>query len=122
MFEAGPAAPRAVLDIAANRAAADASAEPVLGFGEVTAQPLVVKCMGRTYRAVAVRGEVRITDQTDVTTPVLLGTALAVAGGTWEVRTARGEHLVSTADLLKAVATLREAVAAAWRSSAQRPR
>ena len=65
--------------------------------------------MGRTYSAVAAGDEVRITDTTDITHRFRLGTARPRgAGGSWEVVSARDEHVMTTSDLLRAVAALRE--------------
>ncbi|GAA1878204.1 hypothetical protein [Streptantibioticus ferralitis] len=68
-----------------------------------------VKCMGRTYGTAATDGTIAISDLTDITHPVPLGTARANDTGTWEVHTTRGVHVTRTPDLLQAVAVLRQA-------------
>jgi hypothetical protein len=86
----------------------DSSAK-ILSIGEVTAKKTVIKCMGRTYAAVAADGEVAITDTTDITHLVQLGTARSRdEHGAWQVVTARNEYVLTTSDLLRAVAALRE--------------
>jgi len=80
-----------------------------LGLSEVTSRPTTVKCMGRTYGAVAADGSVVISDVTDITRSVVLGTARPDATGVWDVRTPRGARLAGARDLLHAVAVLREA-------------
>ena len=83
----------------------------VLAIGEVTAQATVLKCMGRTYAAVAVNNEVRITDTTDITHPVRLGRATSRhENGTWDIVTTHNNLLTTTTDLLSAVAALRESI------------
>jgi hypothetical protein len=79
------------------------------GIEEVTSRVTTVKCMGRCYAVVRTGTAVSISDVTDITRPVELGTVEAVASGTWEVRTARGVLLAPTGDLLPAVVALREA-------------
>jgi hypothetical protein len=82
----------------------------VFEISEVTGEALVVKCMGRTYAAVAVSGEVAITDTTDITRPIPLGAARARdAHGQWQIVTARDDHVLTTRDLLRALAALRAA-------------
>ena len=81
----------------------------VLAIGEVTAKATVIKCMGRTYAAVAVNNEVRITDTTDITHPIRLGSARAKHGnGVWDIVTDRNDLVTTTQDLLCAVTALRE--------------
>jgi len=81
----------------------------ILAIEEVTAQETVIKCMGRTYSAVASDGEVSITDTTDITRLIQLGTARSRDdSGAWQVVTTRNEHVTTTADLLRAVTALRE--------------
>ncbi len=87
-----------------------APGEPrVLGLDEVTSRPTAVKCMGRTYGATACDGAVTLHDLTDPTKPVLFGTAHRRAPDSWEIHTARGAQLPHTADLLHAIALLRQA-------------
>jgi len=80
----------------------------VLGLDEVTSRTTVVKCMGRTYGATSAQGTVAISDITDITRPVPLGTALPDGTGAWEVRGVGGRSLSPARDLLHAVAVLRE--------------
>ncbi len=79
-----------------------------LGLDEVTSRTTVVKCMGRTYGAARARGAVAISDITDISRPVPLGTAVVDGTGAWEVRGVGGRGLASVRDLLHAVAVLRE--------------
>ena len=86
--------------------------------GEVTLKETVVKFMGRTYSAVATggengnqggTGEVSITDTTDITRHIPLGTARSRdEHGAWQIITVRDECVMTTIDLLSAVAALRE--------------
>ncbi len=79
----------------------------VLGLDEVTSRTTAVKCMGRTYGVTATDDVITIDDLSDITHPVLLGTARPNDSGTWEIRTACGTRLTETRDLLHAVAVLR---------------
>ncbi len=79
------------------------------GFEEVTSRATTVKCMGRRYAVVRTGTGVSISDVTDITHPVALGTVEPGGSGGWEVRTARGVFLGPTGDLLPAVVALREA-------------
>ncbi|MBD0693820.1 hypothetical protein [Streptomyces sp. CBMA123] len=82
----------------------------ILRLDEVTSSPMVVKCMGRTYTATLVGDTVDIQDRTDITSPRSLGTARpGPATDDWEVTTSCGALLTSTADLLHAMAVLRQA-------------
>jgi hypothetical protein len=81
----------------------------VLGLDEVTSHTTAVKCMGRTYGATAANGTVTLHDLTDPTKPVLLGTAHRRTPDDWEIRTARDAQLPRTANLLHAIALLRQA-------------
>jgi hypothetical protein len=85
----------------------------VLGLAEVTSRTTFLKCMGRTYTATATGNSVvALCDATDITRPVPLGTARQVAPDLWAVHSARGDELLHTADLLPALAALREAFTA----------
>ena len=85
-----------------------------LAIGEVSSEATVLKCMGRTYVAVAVDDEVRITDTTDITHPFRLGIAKSAdENGAWDIVTSRNDLVVTTRDLLSAVAALRESTPAA---------
>ncbi|ACU75297.1 hypothetical protein Caci_6445 [Catenulispora acidiphila DSM 44928] len=53
--------------------ASDKQVDKVFEIDEVSGAGTVVKCMGRTFSAVAADGEVTITDVTDITRPVRLG-------------------------------------------------
>src|ERR1700759_1959109 len=79
----------------------------VLGLDGVTSCATAIKCMGRTYGVAPVDGGVGISDLTDITRPIPLGTARADGSGNWEVRTVDGTLLTGTPDLLHAVAALR---------------
>ncbi|MFE9421929.1 hypothetical protein ACFYNO_03075 [Kitasatospora sp. NPDC006697] len=82
----------------------------ILRLDEVTPTPTIVKCMGRTYTATLVDDAVDIQDRTDITSPRSLGTARpGPMTDHWEVTDSRGALLTSTADLLHAVALLRQA-------------
>ena len=86
-----------------------ANSSRVLSIGEVTATATVVKCMGRTYAAVAGENEVSFIDTTDITQPIQLGRARSRRdNGTWDIITTRNNHLLTTSDLLRAVTALRE--------------
>jgi len=77
-------------------------------ISDVTAQPTLVKLMGRTFSAINAGQEVIITDTTDITRPLRLGCAKAQNGeGAWQIVSARDHHLLTTPDLLCAVAALR---------------
>jgi hypothetical protein len=85
-----------------------------LSIGEVSAEATVLKCMGRTYVAVAEDDEVRITDTTDITHPFHLGRAKSRhENGAWDIVTSRNDLVGTTRDLLSAVAALRESTPAA---------
>lgn len=85
-----------------------------LSIGEVSAQAVVLKCMGRTYVAVAEDNEVRITDTTDITHPFAIGRATGRhENGAWDIVTSRNDLVGTTRDLLSAVFVLREATPAA---------
>jgi hypothetical protein len=84
--------------------------EQALGLAQTTTSTTRLKCMGRTYGAVAAEGTVSISDITDITRPVQLGTARADHDGGWEVHNARGHRLDCARDLLHAVAVLRQAI------------
>ncbi|WP_034091538.1 hypothetical protein [Streptacidiphilus albus] len=87
-----------------------APGEPrVLALDEVTSRTTAVKCMGRTYGATAADGTVTLHDVTDPTKPLLLGIAHRRTPDGWEIRTARDAQLRDTADLLHAIALLRQA-------------
>ncbi len=93
----------------ARRIAERGGTARILAIEEVTARGTVIKCMGRTYSAVAVNGEVSITDVTDITRQRHLGTARSRdEHGAWHILSARHEHVLTTPDLLRAVAALRE--------------
>ena len=96
--------------VADHTSAADPGGEtPVPSIGEVTSEEIVVKCMGRTYSAVAADSEVAITDTTDITHLIPLGSARARdERGAWQVVTIRNEYVTTTTDLLRAVAALHE--------------
>jgi hypothetical protein len=79
----------------------------VLGLDGLTSRTTAVKCMGRTYGVTAIGGAISISDLTDITHPVLLGTARANNSGRWEIHTACGGYLTETDELLHAVAELR---------------
>ncbi|NUP51585.1 MAG: hypothetical protein HOW97_30345 [Catenulispora sp.] len=67
----------------------------------------VVKCMGRTFSAVAVDGEVVIADVTDITRPVRLGAARErFADGRWRIIGRHDQDLLTTGSLLSAVVAL----------------
>ncbi|MFI9273496.1 hypothetical protein ACIGXM_22680 [Kitasatospora sp. NPDC052896] len=88
---------------------ADAAAVPhVLGFEEVGARAVLVKCMGRTYSAAAAAERVTFSDVTDITRPLCLGAAVRAGDALWDVRTPDGRVLLRTGDLLPAVVALRE--------------
>lgn len=76
---------------------------------EVVSRNATVKCMGRTFGCVRAGAAVSISDVTDITRPVALGTAEPDGDGTWRLRTVRGVRLAPTVGLLHAVAALREA-------------
>ncbi|AUG75391.1 hypothetical protein CFP65_0427 [Kitasatospora sp. MMS16-BH015] len=75
---------------------------------EVTPRPVDIKCMGRRYRATGADGTLTITDVTDITRPVRLGTAHPDGAGTWQVRTARRSCRTPARDLADAIALLHE--------------
>ncbi|MQS17119.1 hypothetical protein F7Q99_34280 [Streptomyces kaniharaensis] len=75
---------------------------------EATPRPIVIKCMGRRYRATGADGTLTITDVTDITRPVPLGTAHPDGAGTWQVRTARRSCRTPARDLPDAIALLHE--------------
>jgi hypothetical protein len=81
----------------------------ILGLDEVTSRTTAVKCMGRTYGATAADGTGTLNDLTDPTKPLLLGTAHRHTADGWQIRTARDAQLPCTADLLHAIALLRQA-------------
>ena len=100
-------------DIELNTLSALAPAQN-LSIGEVSSEATVLKCMGRTYVAVNVDDEVRITDTTDITHPFRLGSAKSTAeNDAWDVLTSRNDLVATTRDLLSAVAALRESTPAA---------
>lgn len=81
----------------------------------------VVKCMGRTFSAVAADGEVTISDVTDITRPVRLGVARGRdADGRWRIIGPNEQDVLTTASLLRAATTLRQVVGAAFTASAGR--
>jgi len=80
-----------------------------LGLHEITARPVVFRCMGRSYSAASHGGAVVIHDITDITRPLLLGAAEAAGDGIWDIRTSQGLPVRQTVGALDAVAALREA-------------
>lgn len=71
----------------------------------------IVKCMGRTFSAVAVGGEVAIADVTDITRPVPLGFARARnPDGVWRIVGRHDRDVLTTASLLRATSALWQAV------------
>ncbi|ACU71656.1 hypothetical protein Caci_2743 [Catenulispora acidiphila DSM 44928] len=95
--------------------------DKVFEIDEVSGAGTVVKCMGRTFSAVAADGEVTITDVTDITRPVRLGVARGRdADGRWRIIGPNGQDIVTTASLLHAATTLRQAVGSAFTASAGR--
>ena len=66
------------MPVSEGRGPAEASyrqVDRVFEIDEVSGHGTVVKCMGRTFSAMAADGEVIITDVTDITRPVRLGVA-----------------------------------------------
>lgn len=83
----------------------------VFEIDEVSVERTVVKCMGRTFSAVAADGEVVITDITDITRPVRLGVARQrSADGRWRIVGPHERDILTTASLLRAAVALRQAV------------
>lgn len=67
----------------------------------------VVKCMGRTFSAVAVDGEVVFADVTDITRPVPLGVARGRRDdGRWRIVGRNDRDLLTTGSLLSAAVAL----------------
>ncbi|WP_460624861.1 hypothetical protein [Kitasatospora kifunensis] len=77
-----------------------------LGFAAAGAQAMRVKCMGRTYAVTGTTDQLVLSDVTDVTRPLLLGTAVP-AGALWDVHAPDGRALLRTGDLLPALVALR---------------
>lgn len=100
-------------DVEVHTLSADTPAQN-LSIGEVSSEATVLKCMGRTYVAVAVDNEVQITDTTDITHPFQLGSAKSKhENGAWDIVTSRNTVVGTSRDLLSAVAALRESTPAA---------
>lgn len=67
----------------------------------------IVKCMGRTFSAVAVDGEVVIADVTDITRPVALGVARGRrSDGRWRIVGRNDRDVLTTGSLLTAAVAL----------------
>ena len=98
-----------------------ASDTQVFEIDEVPGHGTVVKCMGRTFTAMAADGEVAITDVTDITRPVRLGVARERdTDGRWRIVGLNGQDILTTASLLGAAIALRQAVAPAFTIPAAR--
>lgn len=78
-------------------------------IAEVTARPIAIRCMGRSYRARAQGDTVVFHDVTDITRPVVLGEAHRTGNGTWDIVTARGRNLPPATELLPVLVALRHA-------------
>lgn len=99
----------------------DRNADRVFEIDEVPGYGTVVKCMGRTFSATAVDGEVAITDVTDITRPVRLGVARERdADGRWRIVGSNGQDILATRSLLRAAIALRQAVRPAFTVPAAR--
>lgn len=86
--------------------AAHGPANRAFDIDDVSGQT-VVKCMGRTFSAVAVDDEVVIADVTDITRPVPLGVARGRrADGRWHIVGRHDQDLLTTASLLSAAVAL----------------
>ena len=95
--------------------------DEVFVIDEVPGHGTVVKCMGRTFSAVAAEGVVTITDVTDITRPVRLGVARERnADGRWRIVGANGRDILTSASLLRAAIALRQAVEPAFTIPASR--
>ncbi|GGZ65371.1 hypothetical protein AB0P12_28815 [Streptomyces subrutilus] len=82
-----------------------------LELSEILTRPEVFKCMGRSYSVLRREEAVVIQDITDITRPLLLGTAEPGDTGLWDLRTPQGLAAGRTCGTLQAIAALR---AAAW--------
>ena len=99
--------------------ASDRQVNSVFDIDEVSGYRTVVKCMGRTFSAVAADGEVTITDVTDITRPVRLGVARGrETDGRWRIVGPHEQDVLTTASLLRAAIALRQAVAPAFAAPA----
>jgi hypothetical protein len=95
--------------------ASDRQVDRVFEIDEVPGHGTVVKCMGRTFSATAADDEVTITDITDITRPVRLGTARERdTDGRWRIVGSNGRDILTTASLLRAAIALRQAVGPAF--------
>jgi hypothetical protein len=93
----------------------------VFEIDEVSGHGTVVKCMGRTFSAMAADGEVTIADITDITRPVRLGVARGRdTDGRWRIIGPDGRDILTTASLLRAATTLRQAAGPAFTAPAGR--
>ena len=94
--------------------------ERVFEIDEVSGQT-TVKCMGRTFSAVAVDGEVAIADVTDITRPIPLGVARARGtDGAWRIVGRHERDVLTTASLLRAAIALWQATDPAFAAPAYR--
>ncbi|GAA3080459.1 hypothetical protein GCM10020000_77890 [Streptomyces olivoverticillatus] len=84
-------------------------AEPTLLIAEVSSRPTLIRCMGRSYRASAQDETVVFHDVTDITRPIVLGTARRTDSDMWDIVTARGHRLPSGTELLPVLVALRHA-------------
>ncbi|MEZ0112455.1 hypothetical protein ABH920_006477 [Catenulispora sp. EB89] len=101
--------------------ASDRQVNSVFDIDEVSGYRTVVKCMGRTFSAVAADGEVTISDVTDITRPVRLGVARARGtDGRWRIVGPNEQDVLTTASLLHAAIALRQAVEPAFAAPAAR--
>ncbi|MCX4744002.1 hypothetical protein OG455_00485 [Kitasatospora sp. NBC_01287] len=97
---------------------ASPSSVPPASDGTCTASgpALRVKCMGRTYAVVATGDHIAVSDVTDITRPLPLGSAVPAGSGLWDIHTPDGRALLRTDELLRALVALR----AVYTSSARR--
>ncbi|MFF1903025.1 hypothetical protein [Kitasatospora sp. NPDC058218] len=86
------------------------------GCGQGTGRARLVKCMGRTYCALAEEDRIDVSDVTDITRPLPLGVAVRSGNAAWDIHAPDGRALLRTDDLLCALVALR----ADYTSSARR--
>ncbi|MFJ9952632.1 hypothetical protein [Kitasatospora sp. NPDC091207] len=77
------------------------------GCGLAPGRARLVKCMGRTYCALAEEDRIAVSDVTDITRPLELGVAVRSGAALWDVHAPDGRTLLRTGDLLRALVTLR---------------
>ncbi|MEV0531832.1 hypothetical protein [Kitasatospora sp. NPDC050463] len=77
------------------------------GCGQGPGRAQLVKCMGRTYCALAEEDRIDVSDVTDITRPLALGVAVRSGNAVWDIHAPDGRALLRTGDLLRALVALR---------------